>query len=86
MLRWFDEASLRRARRRMKGIMVKKGLARKLVPRRRPSPPPTARLAQPSDWEAVVAAKVADIEDPDWWLKNVRCEGLCRAMCHCVRR
>lgn len=71
MLRWLDEVKLRRGRRRFKGLIVKKGLAGKLKRRRR-SPPPTPRLVEPSDWEQQVEEKIYDVEDPSWWLQNVR--------------
>jgi hypothetical protein len=72
MLRWLDEAKLKHARKRMKRVILQKHLAKKLKKPRAPSPPPTARLLDYTQWEKEVEAHIDDLEEPTWWLKHVR--------------
>ena len=70
MKRWLDEPVLEQSRAQMKEIILRKRIAHKV--KRPPSPPPTARLLDASAWELEVQRHIDDIDDRQWWFKNVR--------------
>ena len=77
MLAWPFGDKVKRARRRMRRVVAKKGLAHRMVKTKKKkrgfTPPPTPKLLEGGDWEKEqwTHARMKG-GDADWWLANVR--------------